>query len=701
MAPQLVDLTAGGSASYEDPSSCDYGGLDDLIDLPVLDSSTILEAVRVRYARGTIYTNTGPILLAVNPLRNIEGLYSDETRGMYMSRGEGRPASDDGVGTLGGIGRLSPPSSPGADLVARAPSAPLPPHVYATADDAYRAMKRGMETSVLLSSPGPGGRGSGGAEAPADQSILVSGESGAGKTVSTKIVLDYLAMLSGRAAGAEEEMRRRSISPRGLGRGDSGLETTSRGAGCGGRGGASIEETVLRSNPILEAFGNARTVKNDNSSRFGKYIDVSFTASGRLDGAAIDTYLLEKVRLVRPSEGERNYHIFYQLLGSVADGSGESGRELGLEGLSPSDFRLLCRTGVHGRRDGARDADLHAEMLDSMDVVGLGAETASSVLRVVAAILHCGNLEFLPDDGADACRLRRDTSAAAACRLLGVDAGSLEGALTHRDILAGKETIRAPMDAESSERCLEALMKGIYGATFEYLVTRINGGIRSRGAGDGRGAPPGPRARIGVLDIFGFEIFEKNSLEQLCINLTNETLQQTFNQFVFKLEQQEYEREGISYEFVAFEDNQDVLDLIQCGRTGILGLLDEHCIVGHSSDEKFTRNLYVRCDNHARFIATPSQQSGSDLFSVRHYAGPVEYDTGGWLEKNEDRLPASSVRLIEGSGFGLLREIGVSFSVTRADYEIPISLFTACSFSYRNSSGEMTGTAAGPWRPRA
>ncbi|EJK72149.1 hypothetical protein THAOC_06351 [Thalassiosira oceanica] len=306
MAPQLVDLTSGGSASYEDPSSCvDYGGLDDLIGLPVLDSSTILEAVRVRYARGSIYTNTGPILLAVNPLRDMGGLYSDATREGYRARGEGRPVTSDG-----GPERrpLSPPSSPGVSEPAARTS--LPPHVYATADDAYRAMRRGMETSVLLSSSPGGAR----ADAPADQSILVSGESGAGKTVSTKIVLDYLAMLSGRAAGEEEEMRRRSLSPRGLGpRSPRGPER-----GGGRRGGTSIEETVLRSNPVLEAFGNARTVRNDNSSRFGKYIDVSFAASGRLDGAAIDTYLLEKVRLVRPSEGERNYHVFYQLLASAA-----------------------------------------------------------------------------------------------------------------------------------------------------------------------------------------------------------------------------------------------------------------------------------------------------------------------------------------------------------------------------------------------
>ena len=640
MAPQLAELDSGPSASYEDPSSCvDYGSLDDLIGLPVLDSSTILEAVRVRYARGTIYTNTGPILLAVNPLRRRDELYSDGARERYRIRGEGRPAlSGDGIG---GLGRLSPPSSPGGDLVVQTSSGPLPPHVYATADDAYRAMKRGVETALLLSS-GPSGRGSEKTEAPVDQSILVSGESGAGKTVSTKIVLDYLAMLSGRAAGEEEEMRRNSLIPRSLGQKTGGsLETDPGSSG----GGASIEETVLRSNPVLEAFGNARTVRNDNSSRFWKYIDVSFTAW--------------------PSEGERNYHVFYQLLDSVKDGSGGTGSELGLKGLGPADFRLLGRTGVYGRRDGARDAGLHAEMLDAMDVVGLEAETVSSILRVVAALLHLGNVEFLPQDetnshGSVACHLRRDPSAEAACRLLGVEVGTLEGALTHRDILAGNETIRSPMGVESSEKSLHALMKGIYGAVFDYIVSRINGGISSRRTGDGRSPLSGPRARIGVLDIFGFEIFERNSLEQLCINLTNETLQQTFNQFVFKLEQQEYEREGISYEFVAFEDNQDVLDLIQCGRTGILGLLDEQCIVGHSSDRRFTRNLYARCEGHGRFEASPSQRSGSDLFSVRHYAGPVDYDTGGWLEKNEDRLPASSVRLIEGSGFGLLREIGVS-----------------------------------------
>lgn len=279
----------------------------------------------------------------------------------------------------------------------------------------------------------------------------------------------------------------------------------------------------------------------------------------------------------------------------------------------------------------------------------------------------------------DACSMDKTHSAVTAAKLLGVSLDDLEYALTYRAIRAGNEVVHSPLDKVSSDKACEALMKATYGAVFDFIVTKINESISNqhRGSKNLSGyattTTDEGSASIGVLDIFGFETFETNSFEQICINYTNEALQQQFNKYVFKLEQDEYEREGILWKFIAFPDNQDVLDLIDRKHTGILALLDEQCIVPRSDDHKFTRYLYAKCDEHARFSATSSQRVGYK-FSIEHYAGPVEYSTNNWLEKNKDQLPASSADLLSTSNFDLLAQIQVSL-LTLDEYRLVFTVF--------------------------
>eukprot|EP00977_Amphora_coffeiformis_P011978 scaffold2934_cov176-Amphora_coffeaeformis.AAC.6 len=313
------------------------GGVNDLIDLTHLHEPAILHALRLRYDAGIIYTSTGPILIAVNPFQKMD-IYGNGMMDEYCAQGE---QTSSGTSTS----FTTPFKSRRVNGKAVSPQSRLPPHVYQTADDAYRAMMRGMENVELMRNPKEMHRGQSGGialqrENPTDQSILVSGESGAGKTVTTKFVLNYLAMLS----------RRRVVL---------GTATPHK----GNKDRVSIEQQVLQSNPILESFGNARTIRNDNSSRFGKYIDIRFTRSGKLSGAQIETYLLEKVRLIHPGSGERNYHVFYQFLRSA---TARERKELFLGNMGMQDFRLLSSTDTYDRRDGVSDEENHQEMLDAM-----------------------------------------------------------------------------------------------------------------------------------------------------------------------------------------------------------------------------------------------------------------------------------------------------------------------------------------------
>lgn len=282
------------------------------------------------------------------------------------------------------------------------------------------------------------------------------------------------------------------------------------------------------------------------------------------------------------------------------------------------------------------------------------------IMRLVVAVLYAGNMTFTETSRGENCILDENEASLAVASLLGVSYEKLAASLTSRVLFLKEGNITKELNAKQAYKAVEALIKGIYGANFDYIVKIINLSIHNDDDKKARRGQKDTSAYIGVLDIFGFETFEVNTFEQLCINYTNETLQQHFNKHVFKMEQQEYEREGILWKFISFPDNQDVLDLIDMKRVGILAVLDEQCIVEWGSDDKFVQQLYNRCGPHDRFDATP-QQKPYRKFSVEHYAGLVEYSTEEWVEKNKDQLPAASVELLMSSTFGHVGKLQVSF----------------------------------------
>jgi len=571
---------------------------DDLITLPHLHEPALLHACAERFFSGKIYTWTGPVLIAVNPFQRLP-LYTMEILEQYRREGLLRSQGmGDGKSALG-------------------------PHVYAIADRAYRQMM---------------------AEGRKSQSILISGESGAGKTESTKIVMLYLTTLG--APGM-----------------DSGQDHNND---------LSTMERVLQSNPVLEAFGNARTLRNDNSSRFGKFIELGFSRAGHLLGAKVQTYLLEKVRLAFHASGERNYHIFYQLLRGASEEQKKhfefhDGVTQGLE--LPNYFHYTGQGGAPLLRE-FTDEDGLKYTLKAMKALGWSQETIDTVLSLIAGILHLGQISFdvkETDGGVDAAFVSDESSMNFSARLLGVDTELFKAALTERVIVARGQEIRTPLTVDRAMDARDALSKTLYGALFLWVVDQVNQSVGWENDSD-------VRSSCGVLDIFGFECFAINSFEQLCINFTNEALQQQFNKFIFKLEQAEYEREQIEWAFIAFPDNQDCLDTIQMNRVGILAMLDDECRLPRGSDRNFANRMYeyfipaqkqIESEN-TRFSATPVQKSKA-IFCVRHFAGIVQYSAEThFMEKNKDEIPLTAQRLFETAPNKLVQDV---YEVQKRDIE--------------------------------
>eukprot|EP00980_Cylindrotheca_fusiformis_P004529 scaffold961_cov122-Cylindrotheca_fusiformis.AAC.37 len=593
---------------------------DDLISLTHLHEPSVVECLEHRYDENHIYTATGPVLLALNPFKDIRNLYGESTMKQYWERAENNSAET------------------------------LPPHVYSIADSSFRSMMRRLDETLGDDFP-----------VGCDQSILVSGESGSGKTVTTKFVMKYLAALSQRAGSMPAEKRAyQKVADKFLLRQTHSSESAeSEGSDQGlsnvtnlNGGKNSIEGQVLQSNPILESFGNARTIRNDNSSRFGKFIELQFTRMGRLVGAQIETYLLEKVRLVNPSGGERNYHIFYELL-SGAVSAQELRRYFIAHSATPDDFKLTA-TGTHGRRDGISDEETCGALRAAMITMGFPDEELADIFATVAALLHASNLTFLDYDLESALD-NENIHLQPVCHLLGVTAEDLNRALCHVTISAGnEEQVQQNLPVDKAVKGLEALLKTTYGTLFTYLVSRINDSISYQREYDSEDDVSiydpnlDPAAVIGVLDIFGFESFKTNSFEQLCINYCNEALQQQFNAFVLQNEQAEYEREGIDWSFIDFPENQDVLDLIDKKGSGLLCILDDQCKAPGTTDRSFALDAMNKCKNHGRFSAD-RKQTARLQFSVHHYAGAVEYSTQGFIEKNRDELPKEATELLQNS----------------------------------------------------
>ena len=450
-----------------------------LIELTHLHEPSLIKSLKDRYEQDKVYTFCGKILLALNPFRQMQELYSKATMKQYWIQDGGSAGDND------------------------AKANHQEPHVYAVAHEAFSAMIRAFDDSRTMRHQNSNVRSNKNNNnheleiMPIDQSILVSGESGAGKTVTTKFVMQYLASLS-------ERSNQKAIN---------GTNGSSR----------SMEQQVLQSNPILESFGNARTIRNDNSSRFGKFIEIQFHKNGCLMGASIHTYLLEKVRLIRQTEGERNYHIFYEMMSGL---DMKEKREFGLNGLKISDFRIMACSGTMDRRDGVKDKDTYRALCHAMQTVGFSSLEQQEILQVTSGLLHMSNIDFRETTSDSVVIDDKNPSLRHVLKNFGVDLTSLSNSLCTCAITVGNEILTKNLTLDKVKMAMDALMKATYGALFEYIVNRVNNSITvggdQNGDGDIQHQTHQDYAFIKILDIFGFESFQKNSFEQLCINYCNE-----------------------------------------------------------------------------------------------------------------------------------------------------------------------------------
>uniref|UniRef100_A0A8C1WTM9 Unconventional myosin-VI n=1 Tax=Cyprinus carpio TaxID=7962 RepID=A0A8C1WTM9_CYPCA len=562
--------------------------VEDNCSLMYLNEATLLNNIRVRYSKDLIYTSVANILIAVNPYFDIPKLYSPETIKSYQGRS---------LGTL-------------------------PPHVYAIADKAYRDMR------VLKMS----------------QSIVVSGESGAGKTENTKFVLRYL--------------------------------TTSYGT-C-----QDIDERIVEANPLLEAFGNAKTVRNNNSSRFGKFVEIHFNEKNAVVGGFVSHYLLEKSRICMQSAEERNYHIFYRLCA----GASEDIRNM-LHLNSPENFRYLNRgctryfankdsdkqimqnrkSPEHGKAGALKDPLLDDlgdfnRMVVAMKKIGLDDTEKLNLFRVVSGVLHLGNIDFEETGSTSGgCILKNQTSQTLeyCAELLGLDQDDLRVSLTTRVMLttaggAKGTVIKVPLKVEQANNARDALAKAIYSRLFDHVVKRVNQCFPFDTSSN----------FIGVLDIAGFEYFEHNSFEQFCINYCNEKLQQFFNERILKEEQELYQKEDLGVNEVHYVDNQDCIDLVEAKLVGILDILDEENRLPQPSDQHFAEAVHSKHKDHFR-LTVPRKSKltihrnlrDDEGFIIRHFAGAVCYETTQFVEKNNDALHMSLESLVCESKDKFVRDL--------------------------------------------
>ncbi|GAB4855374.1 hypothetical protein Ancab_023997 [Ancistrocladus abbreviatus] len=397
--------------------------------------------------------------------------------------------------------------------------------------------------------------------------------------------------------------------------------------------GRTVEQQVLESNPVLEAFGNAKTVRNNNSSRFGKFVEIQFDKHGRISGAAIRTYLLERSRVCQINDPERNYHCFYLLCAAPQEEIQKY--KLG----KPKTFHYLNQSNCYELVD-VSDAHDYLATRRAMDIVGISEKEQEAIFRVVAAILHLGNIDFAKGKEIDSSVVKDDKSKFhldTVSELLMCDLKALEDALLKRVMITPEEVIKRSLDPLNAAVSRDGLAKTIYSLLFDWLVEKINVSI---------GQDPNSKSLIGVLDIYGFESFKHNSFEQFCINFTNEKLQQHFNQHVFKMEQEEYTKEEIDWSYIEFVDNQDVLDLIEKKPGGVIALLDEACMFPKSTAETFTSKLYQTYKSHKRLIKPKLSRTD---FIISHYAGEVQYQSDQFLDKNKDYMVPEHQDLLTAS----------------------------------------------------
>uniref|UniRef100_A0A4W6FMP3 Myosin, heavy chain 14, non-muscle n=1 Tax=Lates calcarifer TaxID=8187 RepID=A0A4W6FMP3_LATCA len=519
-----------------------FSKVEDMADLTCLNEASVLHNLRERYYSGLIYTYSGLFCVVVNPYKNLP-IYTESIVEMY--RGKKRHE--------------------------------MPPHIYAISEAAYRSMLQDRE----------------------DQSILCTGESGAGKTENTKKVIQYLAHVASSHKSGDH-----------LG---------------------ELERQLLQANPILEAFGNAKTVKNDNSSRFKPHYSAIFD-------------LLEKSRATRQAKDERTFHIFYQLL----CGASEETRADLLLGTA-DEYRFLSGGSIPV--PGQSDSENFTQTMDSMAIMGFTPEELLSMLKVISSVLQFGNISFMKEKNQDQASMPDNTAAQKLCHLLGINVLEFTRAILTPRIKVGREYVQKAQTKEQADFAVEALAKATYERLFRWLVHRINRALDRR---QRQGA-----SFIGILDIAGFEIFQLNSFEQLCINYTNEKLQQLFNHTMFILEQEEYQREGIEWNFIDFGlDLQPCIDLIErpAHPPGVLALLDEECWFPRATDRSFVEKLSTEQCSHPKFFKSKQPRGEAD-FSIIHYAGKVDYKADDWLVKNMDPLNDNVASLLHQSSDHFVSEL--------------------------------------------
>ncbi|RLN62196.1 hypothetical protein BBJ29_002345 [Phytophthora kernoviae] len=546
-------------------------GVDDLVLLPTVTETSILENLKIRHAADVIYSYIGHVLVVVNPYKWLD-IYGEDSMRFYTHKA-----------------RID-----------------VPPHVFATAEETYRTMLSEED----------------------NQCVIISGESGAGKTEASKQIQNYIAGVSGSGAGVDK-----------------------------------VKRTFLESNPLLEAFGNAKTLRNNNSSRFGKYFELMFDSAGRPQGGKVTNYLLEKSRVVRPGKGERNFHIFYQVLAGLPAAAKQ---KLYLDRGGPDSFQYLKASGCYNVDD-VNDAQEFDETMAAMQHVGIKRKQIELVVQTLAAVLHIGNVHFQPETVGDAegSSVRDRESLQIACELLGLDAVRLEHALCYKLLQTmapgGKiESYEVPQNTSQAKSQRDSIAKAVYDRLFDFLVERVNHAldIEKKAEKHGEILEIDDMTTIGILDIYGFEIFDKNGFEQFCINYVNEKLQQIFIELTLKSEQEEYEREGIAWAPIPFFNNKVVCDLIESRRPtpGIFLILDDtvktmHSRQGESVDANFLEKVASLHQSHPHF------SKRGKTFEIKHYAGDVQYNIDGFGDANKDFLSKDIALIISETSNKLMRYI--------------------------------------------
>ncbi|XP_073998346.1 unconventional myosin 10A isoform X4 [Rhodnius prolixus] len=551
--PQVFSVTSPNGVKRRQ----DLGqlGIEDMIQLSDLNEASLLWNLKIRYDKELIYTYTGSILVAVNPYRMYDMYGLD-----MVKKYEGQI-----LGTL-------------------------PPHLFAVGSAAYNAMQRG------------------------NQVVIISGESGSGKTESTKLVMQYLAAVN---------------------RAPSNLVT----------------EQILEASPLLESFGNAKTARNDNSSRFGKFLEVHFK-EGVILGGKVTEYLLEKSRIVTQAPEERNYHVFYELLAGLSE-------EAKLKyGLLSSDKYFYLNQGESCEIDGKYDSEDFQSLMSAMQVLGFTSEEQETIFRILASVLHLGNVYFHRKQlkhGQEGVEIGSDAEIRWAGHLLQINVDGIKLALTTKTTEARNERLLTALTIDQALDARDAFAKALYSSLFAWLVARINHIVYK---GTKR------TTSISILDIFGFEDFKENSFEQLCINYANEHLQCYFNKHIFKLEQQEYAKEKIQWQNIAYTDNLPVIHLLSKKPVGILHLLDDESNFPRATDVSFLEKCHY---NHALNELYSRPRLNGPEFGVKHFAGPVWYNVDGFLDKNRDTLRTDVVDLLISSSLPMVSKM---FEAVRSSQEM-------------------------------